>query len=74
ESVNEEEIARAEAMERTANTMRKKLNKGAMKRMADGDVKLEMINIDINNHFEAIADHALNVVEAGQGVQDIGRE
>ena len=62
--VSDSALSKAEAMENTSDAMRKKLNKSAMERMADdGDVKLEMINININNHFEAISNHALNIVQ-----------
>lgn len=64
--VSDENMAKAEAMEDAADTMRKRFNKSSMSRMADGDVKLEMINIDINNNLEAIANHTLNIVQASQ--------
>ena len=70
--ITPEKMAKAEAMEDTADIMRKKLNKSAMDRMASsGDVKLEMINIDMNNHFEAIANHALNIVQAEQAIHEV---
>lgn len=69
--ISEEDIATAEALEDTSDTMRKKFNKSAMKRMPNSsDVKLEMINIDINNHFESIANHALNIVQTSQIIHD----
>lgn len=69
--VSADELSKAEAMERTANAMRKKLNKSAMQRMAaGGKVKLEMINIDMNNHFEAISNHALHVVQANRAMSE----
>jgi phosphate:Na+ symporter len=64
--VSDENMAKAEAMEDAADTMRKRFNKSSMSRMAEGDVKLEMINIDINNNLEAIANHTLNIVQASQ--------
>ena len=69
-SVASEDMSKAEAMEKTSDTMRKKFNKSAMNRMAQGDVKLEMINIDINNHLESIADHALNIIQASQAMHE----
>jgi len=69
--ISEDDIATAEALEDTSDTMRKKFNKSAMKRMPNSsDVKLEMINIDINNHFELIANHALNIVQTSQIIHD----
>jgi phosphate:Na+ symporter len=69
-SIASEDMTKAEAMEKTSDTMRKKFNKSAMNRMAQGDVKLEMINIDINNHLESIADHALNIIQASQAMHE----
>jgi phosphate:Na+ symporter len=69
--VSSEDMNKAKAMEDTSDTMRKKFNKTAMKRMADGNVKLEMINIDINNHLELIANHALNIVQTSQAMHDV---
>jgi len=57
------EIGEAVKMEEEINAMRKKFNNATMKRMAEGDVKIEMLNIDINNHLESLGNHALHVVE-----------
>ena len=69
--IQSENMSKAEAMEDAADAMRKKFNKSAMSRMADGNVKLEMINIDINNHLEAIANHALNIIQASQVMHEV---
>ena len=68
--ISDAEVSKAESLEDTSITMRKKFNKTAMKRMSDGDVKLEMINIDINNHFELIANHTLNIVQTSQAIHE----
>lgn len=70
--ISADDMDRAEALEDTSDTMRKKFNKTAMKRMglSDGDVRLEMINIDINNHFESIANHSLNIVQASHSMHE----
>lgn len=47
-------------MSNNAKMMRKKF----MQRMAGGDVKVEMLNIDLNNHFQAISNHAMHVIQA----------
>ena len=59
-------VARAEQHKKKIVSYRKILNKAAMKRMplADTDVKTEMLNIDINNHLEKIADHAISVINS----------
>ena len=51
-------------MSNNAKMMRKKFNKTTMQRMAGGDVKVEMLNIDLNNHFQAISNHAMHVIQA----------
>jgi len=65
-NISPEDMAKAEAMKKMAGTMRKKFNKSAMKRMSNGDLKLEMLNIDINNHFDAVSNHALHIVQASK--------
>jgi hypothetical protein len=65
-NISPEDMAKVEAMKKMASTMRKKFNKSAMKRMSNGDLKLEMLNIDINNHFDAVSNHALHIVQASK--------
>ena len=55
-------------LEEQSDTMRKNFNKEAIKRMATGDIRVEMIYTDINNHLEAIANHALNVIQESSGI------
>ncbi len=70
--ISAEEMSKAEALANTVTTMRKKFNKSAMKRMADGgNVKLEMVNIDINNHFESISKHTMHVVDDSQLINEV---
>ena len=70
--INTESMNKAESMVRTTTSMRKKFNKSAMKRMGDGGfVKLEMVNIDINNHFESIAHHTMHVIQDSQMISDL---
>lgn len=69
--ISEDDLNKAETMEDTSDSMRKKFNKSAMKRMSTGNTKLEMINIDINNHFELIANHALNIVQTSQAINEV---
>ncbi len=68
--ISPEEQIEADNLRKTAATMRKKLNKSTMKRMASGDVKLEMINIDINNHFDTIANHSHHIVMISQSMHE----
>jgi phosphate:Na+ symporter len=70
--VSSQDMRKAEALAAASSTMRKKFNKSAMKRMADGgSVKLEMVNIDINNHFESISKHAMHVVDDSQMINEV---
>lgn len=57
------EMGDAAKMEDQTDSLRKRFNNQAMERMADGNVPVEMLNIDINNHLEALANHLLHVVE-----------
>lgn len=58
---------RAHEIEDRVDKLRKKNNKSAAQRMQEGAVvQSEMIFIDMNNHFEAVANHALNIVQANR--------
>lgn len=49
------------------DALRKSHNKGSIKRMQEGgDVPTEMIFTDINNHLEAIGNHAMNILQNGE--------
>ena len=61
---------KAKELSNNAKMMKKKFNASAMKRMADGNVKLEMLNIDLNNHFQAVSNHAMHVIQASQGIHE----
>lgn len=61
--VSAREMGDAAKMEDETDALRKRFNNAAMARMAEGDVKVEMLNIDINNHLETLGNHALHVVE-----------
>lgn len=61
-------LGSAHTLEEQSDTMRKRFNKEAMRRMAGGDIRVEMIYTDINNHLEAIANHALNVIQESSAI------
>lgn len=66
-AVNAETIETAQTIEDRVDTLRKRNNKSAAQRMQQGAVvQTEMIFIDMNNHLEAVANHALNVIQAGR--------
>ena len=51
--------------------MRRTLNKAALSRMQkEGDIKAEMLQIDINNQLEKIGNHCLNVVQSGASTEE----
>ena len=61
------EYERAHEIEGRVDRLRKRNNKAAAKRMQEGSVvQTEMIFIDLNNHMEAVANHLLNVIQAGK--------
>ncbi|WP_193210979.1 Na/Pi cotransporter family protein [Luteolibacter marinus] len=65
--VSAELMRQAESQENRVDALRKNHNRGAMKRMQDGgDVPTEMIFTEINNHLEAVGNHALNIVQNGE--------
>ena len=58
---------RAHKIEDRVDKLRKAHSKSAALRMQQGsDVHTEMVFIDLNNHFEAVANHALNIVQAAR--------
>jgi phosphate:Na+ symporter len=59
------DIKDANKLENLVDEHRQKFNKAAMMRMQDkGDIKAEMLNIDMSNQLEKMGNHALNVMEA----------
>lgn len=71
--VDAADFARGEATEDRIDSLRKRHNKGAMQRMRAGDdIATGMLHTEINNHLEAVGNHALNILEANHvaaGVQ-----
>ncbi len=60
-------IEQANDIEDRVDSLRKIHNKSSVKRMqAGGDVPLEMIYTEINNHLEAVGNHAINIIENGE--------
>jgi phosphate:Na+ symporter len=60
-------LEQANAIEDRVDALRKRNNKAAALRMQSGSVvQTEMIFIDMNNHLEAVANHALNVIQSGR--------
>ncbi len=66
-TVSGDVLEKAHLIEDRVDALRKRNNKAAALRMQQGAaVQTEMIFIDMNNHLEAVANHALNVVQAAR--------
>ena len=64
-------LKEAEEFESNTDEMRRALNKASLARMQnEGDLKREMLQIDINNQLEQIANHCLNVIQSATGTID----
>lgn len=62
--VNGEMLDQANQVEDRIDRLRKQHNQGAIKRMQSGaDVPTEMVYTELNNHLEAIGNHALNIIQ-----------
>lgn len=62
--VNGEMLDHANQLEDRIDRLRKQHNQGAIKRMQSGaDVPTEMVYTELNNHLEAIGNHALNIIQ-----------
>lgn len=61
-------LASANQLEDKIDALRKVHNKRAIRRMKAGNaVQTEMLYTEINNHLEAVGNHALNIIECGEG-------
>ena len=67
-TVSLSDMEKANALEDSIDALRKSLNKAATVRMQEGgDIKREMLNIDLNNQLEKIGNHSLNILETSHG-------
>jgi len=57
-------ITSVKSLEKQSHSMRKTFNKEAMKRMSEGDIRVEMLYTDINTQLMGLANHSLGVMEA----------
>ena len=62
------ETQKAEDIREKIKSLTKSSNKSAMGRMAEGNVKVEMLNIDTNNQLNVIANHLMHVVQTSAEV------
>lgn len=71
--VSGEMLENANRLENRIDQLRKLHNKGAVRRMQSGaEVPTEMLYTEINNHLEAIGNHALNIIESAERSDDVG--
>ncbi len=61
-----EVMTSVKALENQTNSMRKSFNKQAIKRMSEGDIRVEMLYTDMNNQLRALGNHAYGILEASQ--------
>ena len=59
------DVDAVKTIEKATHRLKKKLNKAAMKRIQaeGGDVRAEMLTVDMNNHLGSLASYVRNVVE-----------
>lgn len=68
-NVSMADVRKANELEISMDEQRKQLNDASVDRMQkNGDIQAEMLNIDINNHFELIGNHALNIIESAHSI------
>lgn len=71
--VSGEMLESANQLEDRIDKLRKRHNKGAVKRMqAGGEVPTEMLYTETNNHLEAVGNHALNIIQNAERKSDSG--
>ncbi len=58
-----EVLTSLQALKKQTNQMHKTFNKASLKRMAEGDIRVEMLYSDINNQLKAMNKHALQIME-----------
>lgn len=61
--LNDVDAAKARDLRDKVVTLRKKFNKNAMSRMAEGNVKVEMLNIDTNTQLDVVSNHLYHVAQ-----------
>lgn len=53
-------------LESQSKSMRKSFNKEAIKRMSEGDIRVEMLYTNMNNELRSLGNHAYGILEASQ--------
>ena len=61
-----EVMTSVKTLDSQTNSMRKSFNKEAIKRMSEGDIRVEMLYTDMNNQLRALGNHAYGILEASQ--------
>lgn len=64
-TISATDIKEANKLENLIDSQRRRINKAAMTRMQEqGDIRAEMLHVDMSNQLEKMGNHALNVIEA----------
>ena len=63
-----EVVSAVQSLEHQSVSMRKSFNKQSVKRMSEGDIRIEMLYTDINTQLMILANHALGVMEASDSL------
>ena len=61
-----EVMTSVKSLENQTSSMRKSFNKEAMKRMSEGDIRVEMLYTDMNNQLRNLGNHAYGILEASE--------
>lgn len=61
-----EVMSSVRSIDNQTQTLRKGFNKDAFKRMSEGDIRVEMLYVDMNNQLRSLGDHASGILEASQ--------
>ena len=65
------DVKEAEGLEDAIDNTKHELNAEASNRIqSHGDVKAELLNIDLHNHMERIGNHCLNVTQAALQISE----
>jgi len=61
-----EVLTSVKSLDSQSRSLRKSFNKEAMKRMSEGDIRVEMLYSDMNNQLRSLGNHAYGILEASQ--------
>jgi len=65
-NVPAEVLTSVKSLDSQSQSLRKSFNKEAIKRMSEGDIRVEMLYSDMNNQLRYLGNHAYGILEASQ--------